>query len=109
VEQFLVRNQGAKLAAMVLVAPHHGSASSSSRTFIETVGARYVLISAGYRNRFGLPNRDIIARYRAAGAMPVSTVRSGAITLDFRATGIGMTEYRRIAGRFWHTRDPAGD
>lgn len=109
VEQLLVRNQTAKLAAAVLVAPHHGSASSSSPGFIEAVGARYVLISAGYRNRFGLPNQDIIARYRATGAIPLSTVRSGTITLDFRATGIGILEYRRAAGRFWHTRDPAGD
>ncbi|HLB30567.1 MAG TPA: DNA internalization-related competence protein ComEC/Rec2 [Gammaproteobacteria bacterium] len=109
VEQLLVRKQKARLAAAVLAAPHHGSASSSSRGFIEAVGARHVLISAGYRNRFGLPNQDIIARYRAAGTIPLSTVRSGAITLDFRAEGIGITEYRRAAGRFWHSRDPMGD
>ncbi|MET0379991.1 MAG: DNA internalization-related competence protein ComEC/Rec2, partial [Spongiibacteraceae bacterium] len=40
---------GAKLApATVLIAPHHGSRSSSSPTFVAAVQPRYVVFSAGY-------------------------------------------------------------
>lgn len=67
--------------ALALKAPHHGSKSSSSRHFLESLGPRVALVSAGFRNRFGHPHPDVLARYREARALVLRTDRDGCITL----------------------------
>ena len=52
----------------VLLVPHHGSRTSSSEEFIAAVAPRWAIVPAGYRNRFGHPRPDVVARY---GAIPV--------------------------------------
>ena len=51
-EARLVRRLGPALHAEVLVAPHHGSKTSSTPGFVAAVSPRYVVFSAGYRNRW---------------------------------------------------------
>jgi competence protein ComEC len=68
--------------ALALKAPHHGSKSSSSQGFLERLGPRVALVSAGFRNRFGHPHPDVLARYREAGALVLRTDRDGCITLS---------------------------
>ena len=53
----------AALRADVLVVPHHGSRTSSTPAFIAAVAPRIAIIAAGYRNRFGHPRAEIVARY----------------------------------------------
>nr|VFK67766.1 MAG: competence protein ComEC [Candidatus Kentron sp. UNK]VFK73106.1 MAG: competence protein ComEC [Candidatus Kentron sp. UNK] len=106
-ERRLVREYADELRADVLVAPHHGSNSSSSEAFIRAVKPRYVLFSVGYRNRFGLPADAVIARYRRNGARLLSSTRHGAIGFRF-APGKGVSApiaYRETARRFWHDND----
>ncbi|MGH8369493.1 MAG: DNA internalization-related competence protein ComEC/Rec2, partial [Gammaproteobacteria bacterium] len=67
-ERHLIESQASGLAAQVLVAPHHGSRSSSSPPFIAAVAPRLVLFPVGYRNHWHFPNVAVMARYRAAGA-----------------------------------------
>jgi competence protein ComEC len=67
--------------ALALKAPHHGSKSSSSQRFLEGVGPRVALVSAGFRNRFGHPHPDVLARYREARALVLRTDRDGCVTL----------------------------
>src|SRR5699024_1088004 len=50
-EQKLVAINAHKLSATILVAPHHGSLSSSSPAFIAAVHPKNVLFAVGYRNR----------------------------------------------------------
>jgi len=71
---------GRPLDSALLVAPHHGSKSSSSPAFVDAVNPREVVFSAGYRNRYGLPAPDVVRRYTAIGARPRETWRSGALT-----------------------------
>ena len=99
----LVRDHAAEIRADVLVVPHHGSKSSSTTAFIRATGARYVLFSAGYRNRFGFPNQDIIARYQATGSRMLDTARSGAIEMRFTDSGIDTIRRRQNSRRFWHS------
>lgn len=68
--------------ALALKAPHHGSKSSSSPAFLEALGPRVALVSAGYRNRFGHPHPDVLARYRAAGVLVLRTDLDGCVTLE---------------------------
>ena len=67
--------------ALALKVPHHGSKSSSTAAFLAASRPRLALVSAGYRNRFGHPHPDVLARYVAARAIVYRTDRDGCITL----------------------------
>jgi competence protein ComEC len=92
------------LHADVLVAPHHGSRSSSTRGFIEAVQPAWVLYPVGYRNRFGFPKPDVAARYRQAGVREIYSYRSGALSLTLGAGEIRPRSWRRQVQRYWHSR-----
>ena len=70
--------QGAALEADIVVVPHHGSRTSSTAEFVAAVAPSVAIVAAGYRNRFGHPRADVLARYRRAGATHVRTDLSGA-------------------------------
>lgn len=101
-ERRLVRRHGAGLQAAILVAPHHGSKTSSTPAFIRAVAPELVVFPVGYRNRFNLPNQAIIDRYREQGAKLLTTARSGAIQLKIGGAEIEIAEYRKHRRRFWH-------
>lgn len=67
----------------LMVVPHHGSKTSSSADFITAVGPPMALVSAGWRNRFGHPKPEVLARYAAAHVPVFNTAVQGAILLDF--------------------------
>jgi competence protein ComEC len=55
----LVKN---KLKSDVLIAPHHGSKTSSSVNFVQAVGAKHIVFTVGYLNRFNHPKPMIEKR-----------------------------------------------
>ncbi len=64
-EQLLVES-GSNLRSTVLVAPHHGSRTSSSPEFLQAVSPSLVAISAGKNNRFGHPHPEALSALAAA-------------------------------------------
>jgi competence protein ComEC len=68
-----------ELDARVLVVAHHGSASSLVREFYERVDPDLALVSAGFLNRYGFPDPDVVRALEAVGARVLSTSRVGAI------------------------------
>ncbi len=76
-EQGLVQSRQ-DLQADWLLVPHHGSATSSTQTFLEAVQPRIAIVQAGYRNRFGHPRPDVLRRYSDFGVQVVQTPRCGA-------------------------------
>jgi competence protein ComEC len=104
-EQVLVA-RGAALAADVLVVPHHGSRTSSSEAFLTAVAPRFALFPVGYRNRYGFPKPDVVARYRRREVGLFDTAHHGAIEIRLGGEdGIGRIEtYRQRAARYWHHR-----
>jgi competence protein ComEC len=96
----------AAVTADVLVVPHHGSRTSSTPAFVAAVAPRFALIAAGYRNRFGHPRGEILARYAHAGAAGLRTDLGGAISVTLvpgAAIDVGLQRER--ARRYWY--DPA--
>ena len=87
----------------VLVVPHHGSSSSSSASFIAALQPPFALVSAGWRNRFGHPRADVLARYASAGVPVFNTADEGAIPIDFAADAEPqrLPGWRRRAPRYW--------
>jgi competence protein ComEC len=89
----------------VVVVAHHGSRSSSTAELIEAARARFAIFSAGYRNRWGFPQPDVVRRWQQAGASTLSTIDSGAIAIMVDAAGVhAPREYRREHRRYWSAR-----
>ena len=87
--------------ADALLAPHHGSRSSSSAAFLAAVAPRVAIVSAGYRNRFGHPAADVIERYAQLGTTVLRTDRDGAIALRLSSAGLAAEAERRANARYW--------
>ena len=105
-EAQLVAAQGDALRSDVLVVPHHGSRTSSSRAFIEAVQPKIAVFQAGYRNRFGHPAPDVVERYRSRGAAIVASPACGA--WQWLAAGPAEGRCERDTGRrYWHYTETA--
>ena len=65
----------------LLISPHHGSATSSGPAFLNRLAPDLVLVSAGYNNKFGHPDKGVMNRYRARGINSLNTAETGAITI----------------------------
>lgn len=83
-ERALVAYWREALRADWLLAAHHGSATSSSATFLKTVRPDTVVISHGYANRFGHPHPRVMSRLANNGAAVYSTADEGALEFDFQ-------------------------
>lgn len=93
-------------AVDVLVVPHHGSRSSSSPGLVAATRPQWAVVSAGHRNRWGFPAREVVDRWADAGAAVIETSRSGAIEFDVDPEQAlrAPREWRRFHRRLW--QDP---
>lgn len=89
------------LHADVLLAPHHGSRTSSTPDFVNAVAPVITVFSTGYRNRFGHPHPLISARYRAAGSRTLRTDEEGALIIAMNADGTQVQDWRYTQRRYW--------
>ena len=82
----------------VMLAPHHGSATSSSRRLLEAASPDVAVISAGRGNRYGHPHAAVLERYREIGARVLRTDVDGAIALrtDGRTVDVQTFTGRRL-------------
>ena len=94
-EAALLARAAGRLRARVLVAPHHGSRTSSSPAFLRAVAPEYVLVSSGHRNRFGFPHPQVVARYRRLGATVLNTATAGAIRVRL-GKRLRLCRWRRL-------------
>jgi len=80
-ERELVSMAGENLTSTVLIAPHHGSGSSSSGLFLDKVNPEHIIISSGWKNRFHFPHPSVLKRYAGLGCKIFRTDINGAITM----------------------------
>jgi competence protein ComEC len=90
------------LASHWLLAPHHGSRTSSSQAFIDAVAAQHVLITRSRHNAFGHPHPQVLERYRAAGVEVHDTVLDGALHLRLGKHAAALALRREP--RFWREK-----
>jgi competence protein ComEC len=74
-------DDGDSLGADFLKVPHHGSRTSTTEPFLESVHPRIAAISVGENNPFGHPSGDVIQRLEMEGAKLFRTDRDGAVTV----------------------------
>lgn len=89
-------------AVDILLAPHHGSRTSSTAAFVARTQPRYVVFSSGYRNRFGHPHATVVERYAQGGARLLNTADSGAIVFDVQGGQVARVErWRERLVHYW--------
>ncbi len=100
-ENELVAHAADALSADVLIAPHHGSKTSSTEAFLAAVNPAVSIFTVGYRNRFGHPKPEVVERYRALRSRIYQSDEDGAVLLDYAADGIGIKTWRAVRPRYW--------
>ena len=91
------------LDADIMLMPHHGSKTSSRKSFIDAVDPKWAIASAGYRSRFKHPASKVVKRYETMGIKVLNTADSGAIQFYIGGTKkiAEPIEHRPIGRRFW--------
>ncbi|MDH5611989.1 MAG: DNA internalization-related competence protein ComEC/Rec2 [Gammaproteobacteria bacterium] len=104
VEIALIKSYAKDLQAEVLVVPHHGSKTSSSQAFIDTVKPEIALFPVGYRNRYHHPKAEVVERYRTQGAAIHYSGHVGEINVLFEAGNgtLRVNEYRTSHRKYWN-------
>ncbi len=106
-ERWLVTS-GALPAVDLVVAPHHGSRTSSTASFVAATRPEFVVFSAGYRNQWGFPAPDVQQRWSSGDACTLTTGDLGALV--FEADDDGplrlVMRYRLDDAHIWNERTP---
>jgi len=92
--------------ADLVLAPHHGSRTSSSAGFVRATRPRFVVFSTGYGNRWHFPVADVVDRWRESGACGLSTADWGALQFVVSPeAGLRLVRRERaLAHGLWLTR-----
>jgi competence protein ComEC len=72
----------------MLKAPHHGSATASSRTLLQAADPRLSVISVGEKNSYGHPASATIDRLGERGGAVLRTDLDGTVSVTVQSTGI---------------------
>jgi competence protein ComEC len=112
IEKRLVEKYSTKLDVDILLAPHHGSNTSSSSEFIQAVNPKYVVFSQGFMNRWQFPRPKVVSRYKQhkvgatdKAAKLFSTSNSGQVTfkLQFNSSQpIKSLTFRQDTYPYWY-------
>lgn len=82
-EYQILHSERSKIQSTVLLIPHHGSNTSSSYWFLDTVKPKLAVVSVALHNAYHLPNPQALLRYKNMGIPWVSTAEHGMIRLIF--------------------------
>ena len=105
-EMELLERSPEALAAEVLIAPHHGSKTSSTPGFLDAVAPQWAIFTVGYRNHFGHPKPEVVARYQAREIRLLRTDESGAIALAVEKNTLTVTRARARFPHYWEEALP---
>jgi len=105
-EAALIRTAPDSLRADVLVVPHHGSGTSSSREFLLAVAPEAAVFQVGYANRYRHPRADVWRRYAREGIDRYRTDLDGMVTMETDGAGYTLSAFREVRPRYWRARAP---
>ena len=100
--EYALLYNNAALNADILLAPHHGSSTSSSMAFIKAVSPSFTVFTSGFYHRWKLPEDVVESRYREAGSVILRTALNGYIQFTLADEGIGVKRYNRDISRRWY-------
>lgn len=103
-ERALVRRFREALSADLLIVAHHGSATSSTEPFLDSVHPRVAVFQVGYRNRFRHPHPRVWSRFAERGIALARTDRDGAVRIELEDGRLSLERYRQTHPRYWMDR-----
>ena len=116
VERILRERDREALSAQILLVPHHGSKTSSTEPFLDSIEPLVAVFQVGYRNRFHRPNPGVFERYLARHIELARSDADGAVQIlagDDPAQGpaaqggeapratLSLERYRTAHHRYW--------
>lgn len=103
-EKKLLSTSKEKLAADILIAPHHGSKTSNLMDFVRAVHPQFVLYSTGYLNRYHHPHPQVLSVYQTTHSVQLNTVQTGAMLfyIPHQAAIHAPLLYRVEHRRYWY-------
>jgi competence protein ComEC len=100
-DQFALNQIGDR--ELILMAPHHGSKTSSSFNLLSRLSPDIAFAQNGYRNRYGHPHPVVLERYLAFGIPFHQTPVTGAQLWTFKQGSKAKARFlREDLGRLWH-------
>ncbi|MCM1512381.1 MAG: DNA internalization-related competence protein ComEC/Rec2 [Oxalobacter formigenes] len=91
------------LKSDILLAPHHGSNTSSSLPFLMVADPVIAIFQSGYLNRYGHPDKTVYSRYGILGIHRFRTDEEGAVIVRF-GSEIKAESWRSLHPRYWYGR-----
>jgi competence protein ComEC len=86
----------------ILVAAHHGSRGSSGSEWVAGLAPSWLIVQAGYRNRFGHPTAEVLDRAQAMGAEVLRTDLQGGLQMRWHQEAWQVRQAQALTRRFWH-------
>ena len=83
------------LQADVVKVAHHGSRTSSIQPFVDATKTEYAIISVGRNSPFGHPHREVVERWKAAGASVLTTGERGTISISTDGKDLSIERFLR--------------
>lgn len=102
VEAKLIARYGTALRSNVLIAPHHGSNTSSSMVFINTVKPDFVVFSQGFMNRWGFPKKAVVKRYQETDVQLYRTSKHGQVQISINDREAQVSTFRQKIYPYWY-------
>lgn len=82
IEKYLVSLDGGNLDVDILKLGHHGSKTSSGDALLSVSSPEYAIISAGAKNRYGHPHKEVLDRLTKYNISALGTYQEGAIVFE---------------------------
>lgn len=109
VERALLMHYTARqLKTTLLIAPHHGSKTSSTPAFLQATRPEIVIYPSGFMNSYHHPHPDIVKRYTDIGAKQYNTAQDGALRVKLSRHGIESIQcFNKDHRRWWRQSEEA--
>ncbi|MBW2645378.1 MAG: DNA internalization-related competence protein ComEC/Rec2 [Deltaproteobacteria bacterium] len=92
-ERELVARAGNELKSSILLAPHHGSRTSSTPVFLDRVQPDIVIFSSRSSSRFRHPHAEVLKRYKTRNCKTFRTDQDGAIMIATDGKEVRIKKY----------------
>jgi competence protein ComEC len=86
-------SKGILPSADVVKVPHHGSRTSSTLAFVDSLKPGIAIISVGRSSPFGHPHPEVVERWRAYGAEVRTTGEKGLITISTDGSDLNVSTF----------------
>ena len=92
----LLEKSGADISADVIKAGHHGSATSSRKSFVKKVAPDYAIISCGIDNTYDFPKKKTMEVFESLGIETFVLSETGTVFAISDGNTVTMQEHKEI-------------